>query len=156
MACRSGHRATLASFNFGGIGMKMQKDGVTFEELEELAAQVNFPLNSEEDYLKLFRTARSLGWWPELDRPKIDTKRFWVPPVDDIRYRPNPWYVPDSAPKKQRVKSAAMQQKEASAAELERLSRLIKALEADPRAKDLVELPLQGVKELDSWLDDIK
>ena len=88
---------------------KMQKDGVTYEELEELAAQVNFPLNSDDDYLKLFRAARSLGWWPELDRPKMDTKHFWVPPgPDDIRYRPNPWFVPDSAPKKQRVKSAAM------------------------------------------------
>lgn len=136
--------------------MKMQKDGVTFEELEELAAQVNFPLNSDEDYIKLFHTAKSLGWWPELDRPKIDTKRFWVPPADSIRYRPSPWDAPDLAPKKQRVKSTAMQQKEASAAELERLSRLIKALEADPRAKDLVEQPLQGVKDLDSWLDDIK
>lgn len=136
---------------------KMQKDGVTYEELEELAAQVNFPLNSDEDYLKLFRTARSLGWWPELDRPKMDTKHFWVPPgPDDIRYRPNPWFVPDSAPKKQRVKSAAMQQKEASAAELEKLSRLIKALEADPRASHLVEPKLKGVEELDKWLDDIK
>ena len=136
---------------------KMQKDGVTYEELEELAAQVNFPLNGDDDYLKLFRTARSLGWCPELDRPKMDTKRFWVPPgPDDIRYRPNPWFVPDSAPKKQRVKSAAMQQKEASAAELEKLSRLIKALEADPRASHLVEPKLKGVEELDKWLDDIK
>lgn len=137
--------------------MKMQKDGVTFEELEELAAQVNFPLNSEDDYLKLFRTARSLGWWPELDRPKMDTKHFWAPPQSgDIRYRPNPWYIPDSAPKKPRTKSAIALAKEASAAELERLSRLIKALEADPRAEGLVEQPLQGVKDLDSWLDDIK
>lgn len=136
---------------------KMQKDGVTFEELEELAAQVNFPLNTDDDYLKLFRTARSLGWWPELDRPKMDTKHFWAPPPSgDMRYRPNPWYVPDTAPKKQRVKSAAMEQKEASAAELEKLSRLIKALEADPRASHLVEPKLKGVKELDKWLDDIK
>ena len=49
-----------------------------------------------------------------------------------------------------------MQQKEASAAELEKLSRRIKALEADPRASHLVEPKLKGVEELDKWLDDIK
>lgn len=137
--------------------MRMKKDGVTFEELEELAAQINFPLNSDDDYIRLYREARKLGWWPELDRPKMDMKHFWAPPqTGDIRYRPNPWYVPESAPKKQRVKSAAMQQKEASAAELERLSRLIKALEADPRAEALKEPELDGIKDLDDWLDGIK
>jgi len=134
---------------------KMQKDGVTFEELEELAAQVHFELKSDDDYLKLFRTAKNLGWWPELDRPKMDTKHFWVPHgPEDIRYRPNPFPDPDiSRPHKK--KSAAAQQKEASAAELEKLARLIKALEVDPRAEALREPQLDGVKNLDSWLDDI-
>ena len=135
---------------------KMQKDGVTFEELEELAAQVHFPLTCDEDYLKLFKAAKSLGWWPELDRPKMDTKHWWAPPEPDCKWRLNPWVPADTAPKKQRVKSAAREQKEASAAELEKLSRLIKALEADPRASHLVEPKLKGVEELDKWLDDIK
>lgn len=130
---------------------KMQKDGVTFEELEELAAQVNFPLTCEADYLKLFRVARSQGWWPELDRPKMDTKHFWVPPPpEDCRYRPNPWFVPDTV-KKEKPRSA----KQIAADELEKITRLIKALEADPRAEGLKEPQLQGVKDLDSWLDDI-
>ena len=137
--------------------MRMMKDGVTFEELEELAAKVNFPLNSDDDYIKLFRTAKDLGFWPELDIPKVDWKHGRIPPgPDDIRYRPNPWYVPETAPKKPKKKSPAMQQKLDAQAELDRLARLIKALEADPRAEQLKEPELEGIKNLDKWLEDIK
>lgn len=137
------------------MGVKMKKDGVTYEELEELAAQIGFELKSDDDYLRLFREARKLGWWPELDQPRMNTKTWWTPPDEaDIRYRPNPF--PDSTPVGQKKESPAKLKKEASMVELETLARRIKELENDPRIKDqVVANKLEGLKNLDSWLDDI-
>lgn len=108
--------------------MRMQKDGVTFEELEELAAKVNFPLNSDEDYIKLFKVAKDLGFWPELDRPKLNTKNFWVPPTPDMmRYRPNPFPDPDHSAS-DKAKSGA--RKKDLIAELEEIELRIAELES--------------------------
>lgn len=47
--------------------------------LDELAAQVNFKITCDEDYLTLFRVASDMGWWPELETPKTDTKGIHIP-----------------------------------------------------------------------------
>lgn len=70
---------------------KMMKDGVDFEELEELAAKVGFKLTCDADYIKLFQEARKCGFWPELDIPKTDTKGIHIPPAAHERvYRLRP------------------------------------------------------------------
>lgn len=70
---------------------KMMKDGVDFEELEELAAKVGFKLECDADYITLFQKARECGFWPELDIPKTDTKGIHIPPAAHERvYRLRP------------------------------------------------------------------
>lgn len=139
------------------MASRMKKDGVTFEELQELADKVGFTINSDEDRLKLYREARKLGWWPELDQPKMDKKTFWAPPgPDDIRYRPSSWSKhaqgPDGFTKAQMAAA-----RDAKEAELQNILDKIAQLEADPRIKELEKQgTLEGLSNIDSWLDDIK
>ena len=138
------------------MASRMKKDGVTFEELQELADQVGFTINSDEDRLELYREARKLGWWPELDQPKMDKKTFWAPPgPDDIRYRPSGWSKYDQGP--DGLTKAQMQaHRDAKEMELQQLLDKIAQLEKDPRVQQLeADGVLKGIKDIDSWLDEI-
>lgn len=138
------------------MASRMKKDGVTFEELQELADQVGFTINSDEDRLKLYREARKLGWWPELDQPKMDKKTFWAPPgPDDIRYRPSGWSKHDQGP--DGLTKAQMQaHRDAKEMELQKLLDKIAQLEKDPRVQQLeADGVLEGIKDINSWLDEI-
>lgn len=112
----------------------MQKDGVSFEELEEIAAKINFPLNTDADYLKLYKVAREQGWWPELDKPRINPRRPWVPPrPEQLSYHPNPF--PDPDPSAGDARKRDKQKKQLMVAELERLQLAIAKLEQELEEK---------------------
>ena len=125
---------------------KMMKNYVSEEELLKLAKKVNFEVKDDGDLLKLFRTAKSLGWWPEMDLPKLNLKTFWAPKEDQWRiYRKNPF--PDPTLEKKYRKDY---KKVALAEELEKLTLLADALGGKTSSSGTT------MDDLDKWLDEIK
>ena len=116
---------------------KMKQDGVYEEELRALAAQINFPINTDDDLIRLFQEAKKLGFWPKLDIPRPDAKTgFFVPITGELRplsfgkrARGNKLYYLD-----ENVTTKGRRQKDKSdkqnlVLELQRLTKLANALE---------------------------
>lgn len=129
------------------MAVRMKQDGVYEDELRQLAASINFEIKSDDDLIKIFREAKKLGFWPNLDIPRPNKNGFHVPITGELRplgpirkVKGSRLNDPDPAPKKNKRVDKRLD----LAKELERLTKLANALE-NPKSEE----------ELDEWLNNI-
>jgi len=137
------------------MGVKMKQDGVYEDELRELAAQINFPINNDDDLIRLFHEAKKLGFWPDLDVPRPGKDGFHIPRTGEPKtFTQVHWGcmggLPEEAeytilkggkikatwPSPARGKKLVRQQKQELLLELERLTKLADALEGSKTDKN--------------------
>lgn len=133
------------------MAVRMKQDGVYEDELRQLAASINFEIKSDDDLIRLFREAKKLGFWPDLDIPRPNKNGFHVPRTGELKplfiekrvkgsYLNEPWYDGTHKSKKNKPVDERLD----LAKELERLTKLANALE-NPKSEE----------ELDDWLNNI-
>ena len=133
------------------MAVKMKQDGVYEDELLKLAASINFEIKSDDDLIRLYREAKKLGFWPNLDIPRPNKNGFHVPRTGELRpltfgkrakgsRLDEPWDDGTHKSKKNRPVDEWLD----LAKELERLTKLANALE-NPKQEE----------ELDEWLNNI-
>lgn len=133
------------------MAVRMKQDGVYEDELRELAASINFPINSDDDLIRLYQEAKKLGFWPNLDIPKPNKNGFYVPITGELRpltfgkrakgsRLDDIWDDGNGKSNKNRPVDERLD----LAKELERLTKLANALE-NPKSEE----------ELDDWLNNI-
>ncbi len=133
----------------------MKQDGVYEDELRELAAQINFPINNDDDLIRLFREAKKLGFWPDLDVPRATKSGFHIPRTGELKpFSQVHWGCMGGLPeepdytltKEGKIKATwpspasgkklVRQQKQELLLELERLTKLANALESSKTGKN--------------------
>lgn len=137
------------------MAVRMKQDCVYEDELIALAASINFEIKSDDDLIRLFREAKKLGFWPNLDIPRPNKNGFHVPITGEPKssgiekrikgsYLNASWEDIWGDGNGKTNKNKLIDERLDLAKELERLTKLANALE-NPKAE----------KELDDWLNNI-